>query len=202
MYMRQATMVGLILTSFATVQARQTTPATIDAAAGSQRQASLTRADRDFLTYAAADGRKEIAFGQLAEEKSTSPLVRALAQRIRKDHLQADRELKALAKAKGVMLPAPRDHTAEIAKLQKLEEARFDRTYSNMMVVDHRNGIVLFERASRSLDSDIRAFAQKTLPALREHLKLSEEALAAAAGSVRRAAASDAASSQRAPTPR
>jgi putative membrane protein len=56
---------------------------------------------------AAADGHKEIALAQLAEQKGASPSVKALAQRIRKDHTQAEQELKSLAQSKSVALPAP-----------------------------------------------------------------------------------------------
>jgi putative membrane protein len=172
MQVRHATVMGMVLASFVFVHAQQPAPASKGAA--SQAGTSLSAADREFITHAAADGHKEIELAQLAERKGMSPSVKALAERIHKDHMQADQELKSLAQSKGVTLPAAADHKAEVAKLEK--DANFDRTYSNMMVADHKKAIALFERASGSKDSDVKMFADKTLPSLREHLKLAQEA--------------------------
>ena len=87
--------------------------------------------------------------------------------------MQAEQELKSLAQSKNVALPAS-GITSEIGKLEK--DANFDQTYASMMVADHKKAIALFERASTSKDADVKMFADKTLPALREHLKLAQEA--------------------------
>jgi putative membrane protein len=162
----------LVLASFVVVHTQQPAPAGKETS--SQQASSLTAADREFITHAAAGGHKEIALAQLAEQKGSSPSVKTLAQRIHKDHMQADQELKSLAQSKGVALPAPGDHKGEMAKLEK--DPNFDRTYASMMVADHKKAIALFERASGSKDTGIKMFADKTLPALREHLKLAEDA--------------------------
>ena len=163
---------GFILASFIAVHAQQPAPSSKESS--SQGAQTLAAADREFITQAATDGHKEVALAQLAEQKGTSPSVKALAQRIHKDHMQADKELKSLAQAKNVTLPAPGDHKAEIAKLEK--DANFDQTYANLMVADHKKAIALFERASSSKDAGVKMFADKTLPALREHLKLAQDA--------------------------
>ena len=167
-----AMVIGITLTSFVAVHAQQ--PASAGKEAASQKTSSVSANDRDFMAQAAAAGHKEIALAQLAEQKGASPSVKGLAERIRKDHMQSDQELKSLAQTKGVTLPPPADHKAEIAKLEK--DANFDQTYATMMVGEHKKAIALFERGSTSKDADVRAFADKTLPALREHLKLSQEA--------------------------
>ena len=145
-------------------------------AQASSQAGNLTQADRNFFTRAAADGHKEVELAQLAQQKAATPTVRTLAERIQKDHQQANQELTTLAQQKGVNLPAAHNHKAEVAKFQKLEGAAFDRTYSSMMVQEHTNAIALFERASKSKDADVRAFAEKTLPTLRDHLRMSKEA--------------------------
>jgi putative membrane protein len=173
MQLHHGTVIGMVLASFVVVHTQQPAPASKEPS--SQRAGTLTAADREFITQAAADGHKEIALAQLAEQKGTSPSVKALAQRIRKDHMQAEQELKSLAQSKTVALPTPGEHKAEIAKFEK--DANFDQTYASMMVADHKKAIALFERASNSKDADVKAFADKTLPALREHLKLAEDAV-------------------------
>jgi putative membrane protein len=175
MFRTHATLVGLLL-MLAAVHAQQPAPASRESGRPTQGTSNLAGGDRDFITKASADGHKEIELARIAEQKATSPAVKTLASRIHKDHTQADQELKSLAQSKGVTLPAPPDHKAETARLEK--DANIDRTYSNMMVADHKRAIALFERASMSKDADVKAFAEKTLPALREHLKLSQEAAA------------------------
>ena len=142
---------------------------------GSQ-SGSLAQADRNFITQVAASGHEEVELAQLAQQKGSSPTVKALAERLQKDHSQANQELSTLAQQKGVTLPATHERKPASAKLDKLDGAAFDRAYSNLMVQNHTNSIALFERESKSKDADLRAFAEKTLPTLREHLRMAKEA--------------------------
>jgi putative membrane protein len=62
-------------------------------------------------------------------------------------------------------------------KLSKLQGAAFDRAYARHMVSEHKKDISKFERASNNLmDTDLKNFASKTLPNLREHLRMAQEA--------------------------
>ena len=55
--------------------------------------------------------------------------------------------------------------------LKNIPAKDFDRIYVRMMVPDHRQTIQLFEKyAVTGKDPDVRAFAQQTLPVLKEHL--------------------------------
>jgi len=57
-------------------------------------------------------------------------------------------------------------------KLMGLSGDAFDREYMDMMVKDHEKDVKEFERAStKAKDPDVRAFAAKTLPTLRDHLQ-------------------------------
>lgn len=57
-------------------------------------------------------------------------------------------------------------------KLSGLTGDAFDREYISMMVKDHEKDVKEFEKAStKAKDPDVRAFAEKTLPTLREHLQ-------------------------------
>ncbi|HEX7778040.1 MAG TPA: DUF4142 domain-containing protein, partial [Vicinamibacterales bacterium] len=55
-------------------------------------------------------------------------------------------------------------------RLGKLDGAAFDKAYVAEMVKDHKQAITNFERAAKSADPDVKAFAEKMLPALKEHL--------------------------------
>jgi putative membrane protein len=61
--------------------------------------------------------------------------------------------------------------------LSTADGSDFDRRYAESMGVDaHEDTIELFEKAAGSAeDADIKAFAQKTLPKLQQHLKMARE---------------------------
>jgi putative membrane protein len=64
------------------------------------------------------------------------------------------------------------DDQKEMNKLSGLSGDAFDREYINLMVKDHESAVKDFEKAStKAKDPDVRAFATKTLPTLREHLQ-------------------------------
>ena len=51
------------------------------------------------------------------------------------------------------------------------------------MVSDHKEDIALFQKESQSgKDADIKGFAVKTLPTLRDHLKMAQSTQAATSG--------------------
>jgi putative membrane protein len=137
---------------------------------------------RKFMTEAAMGGIAEIEGGQLAAKKATMPQVKAFGQRMVQDHGKANEELKRIASAKGVQLPAQlnRKHRGDLDRLAKLSGADFDREYMQHMVKDHKHDIAEFQKAAKDLkDAEIKQFASSTLPTLEEHLRLAEQAAAA-----------------------
>jgi putative membrane protein len=107
--------------------------------------------------------------------------VKLLAERIETDHKKANAELRAILAAKGITGPGgpDKEHQALKARLSKLEGANFDQAYAAAMVEDHVKDIKEFEMAAKSSDPAVKDFAEKTLPALREHLKMAQDAKAA-----------------------
>ncbi|MET3651272.1 DUF4142 domain-containing protein [Dyella japonica] len=130
--------------------------------------------DQDFFTKASSDGATEIQLGQLAEQKAASPQTKALAQQLVKDHTAANKQLAALAARKHanvVLQPPPSD---VMDKLQSLSGNDFDKAYASAMVGGHEKAVALFDSASHSSDSDVQAFASKTLPTLKHHLEMAQ----------------------------
>lgn len=151
-------------------------------AAGQPPSTTATHAlgshDRKFLTEAARGGLAEVELGRLAAEKASDPDVRAFGQHMVDDHSKANEELKKVAEAKGVVVPTTigSKEASLKKKLSGLSGAAFDRAYVDAMVKDHRHDVAEFEKqASDARDSDVAAFASKTLPTLREHLSRVEE---------------------------
>ena len=134
----------------------------------------LSSTDRDFMTKAAAGGMAEVQLGELAQKNAASDAVKQFGQRMVQDHGKAGEELKQLASAKGVQLPTALDrkHTQDMARLQKLSGADFDREYMKHMVDDHKKDVGEFQKQAKSgRDEQIKSYASKTLPTLQDHLK-------------------------------
>jgi putative membrane protein len=139
---------------------------------------NLSSHDQKFVKEAAMGGLYEVQAGQLAAQKATSSEVKQMAQHIVDDHTKANDQLKSLAQAKGVTdLPMQLDskHQRQLDHLNKLSGAEFDRTYSKMMVSDHKDDIKLFQKeADNGKDADLKQFAASILPKLQQHLSMAE----------------------------
>jgi putative membrane protein len=68
-------------------------------------------------------------------------------------------------------------------KLESVSGAAFDRAYLEEMVNHHQHDIQEFERAAQSDNPQVRAFAERTLPTLRQHLQQAQQLQNAARGS-------------------
>jgi putative membrane protein len=138
---------------------------------------ALKVADKNFLTHAAQGGEAEVELGRIAQQKAADSQVKAFGQRMETDHSKAGSELRALIAQKGLTVPGglPADALALKNRLDKLQGATFDQAYMRAMVDDHVKDVHAFEMAAKSTDADIKAFAEKTLPTLREHLKMAQD---------------------------
>jgi len=136
-----------------------------------QASPELSRSDRNFFEKAAKSGMKEVSVAEAVLPNLTSPGIREFAQMMSADHAKANEELKALAMKKGVTLPAP--DSKPMQKWAKNNKDTDDE-YIAEMVDDHKEAVDLFEKAAKSDDADIAAFAQKTLPTLRHHLEMAK----------------------------
>ena len=172
--MLTATTLGIVSTA---LPARA---ADADASATPRTQAEggqLSHKDFKFLTEAARGGMEEVQLGQMAQQKAANPAVRSFGERMVADHTKANDELRQLASQKGATLPTQVSHLENftIDHLQKLNGADFDQAYAKDMVKDHRKDVRDFESAAKSLtDPDLRAWAQKTLAVLQQHLRMAE----------------------------
>jgi putative membrane protein len=130
-----------------------------------------------FVKKAAQDGMTEVEAAKLALSKSQDKQIRDFAQRMVTDHGKANAELASIAKTKGIDAPKTLDaeHQAMVDTFKEKSGAEFDSAYAHHMNMDHSKAISLFEGAAKTSDADLAAFAQKTLPTLKEHKKLAEK---------------------------
>jgi putative membrane protein len=136
---------------------------------------NLSSQDRNFLMDAAMGGMMEVELGRLAAQKGASDAVKQFGQRMVDDHSAANTELMSLATSKGITLPTALDekHQQHVTKLSGMSGAEFDRAYAKMMLSDHNKDVSAFEKEStKGADPDLKAFATKTLPTLREHQQM------------------------------
>jgi putative membrane protein len=138
----------------------------------------LAPSDEEFAQKAATGGQAEVALGQLASEKATSPKVKEFAQRMVSDHGQANQQLEQIAGNKKLDLPKmlPTEAQEEQDKLSKMSGAQFDKEYMRFMVEDHQKDAQEFQQAASSVtDNDLKQFATQTLPIIQEHLKMAKQ---------------------------
>lgn len=128
--------------------------------------------DADFAVTAANGGMAEVALGQLAQQKATSPDVKAFGAKMITDHTKANNQMMALAKQKNITLPAAigNDEQKIMDDLSKKTGKDFDKAYVKAMVDDHDKDVKEFEKESKDgKDADVKAFATATLPVLKMH---------------------------------
>jgi putative membrane protein len=140
----------------------------------------IAAADREFVTMAASGGMMEVEASRMALEKSQSDEVRKFAQRLVDDHARANEELRSVARDAGLTeMPSAmvQVHSSHMDRLRALGGQEFDREYvAQVGVAGHTEAVDLFERASRdAANPEIRQFAERQLPTLRDHLDHSQK---------------------------
>jgi putative membrane protein len=142
--------------------------------AETRKDDSLARADRKFIQEAAESGMFEVQAAQLASSKATDANVKSYASMLVDHHTSANNELVKMANSKKVELPAApaRSMRNDIEKLGKRTGAEFDREFIREVGIKaHEKDIKNFQKASeKAKDPQLKAWIDKTLPTLREHL--------------------------------
>lgn len=139
--------------------------------------AALSSADRDFAMKAASGGAAEVQAARLAEQRASSPQIKQFAQRMITDHTAANTELQQIAKQANIDVPSQPTgkDAAEGQKLRGVNGTAFDQAYAQDELRDHQETVELFQKeASSGEDPALKAFAQKTLPILQQHLQMAQ----------------------------
>ena len=134
--------------------------------------------DAEFMVEAASGGMLEVNLGEVVAKNAMSAKVKEFGAMMVADHTKANVELKALAAAKNISLPAaPSDkHQEKIADITKEKGMEFDKDYIDFMIDDHEKDIKLFEEeAEDGKDAEIKAFAADKIPTLKHHLEMAKE---------------------------
>ncbi len=135
-------------------------------------------ADQEFLARALEDSVVEVQLGEKARDKTSNDRVKKFAQRMIGDHTKTRQELIDIAKDTkvGVVAGLSKEYRELLLRLIKADGADFDRAYMNHMVESHEKAVGLFESYAKDGKNErLREFARKTLPTLREHLKMARD---------------------------
>jgi putative membrane protein len=162
------------------VQSEQQTgsaSATTTGIAGGTRS-EMTNEDKEFVAMAGLGGLAQMQMANLALQKASSADVKAFAQRMITDHTKPNAEIAELATTKGLALATELsgDSKSALEHLTSLSGTEFDKAYMQHMVEDHEKDVAAFDKASTSAtDMDLKAWAGRTLPTLKEHLELAKQ---------------------------
>ncbi len=128
--------------------------------------------DQIFAAAAAASNLSEVAMARIALGRGSSDEVKLFAQSMLADHSKANNELIALATSKAMGVPMAleiQDRAAEAVLLGKTGDD-FDKAYAHQQLAAHIGAVALFEaEAERGRDPQMRAWAARMLPTVRDH---------------------------------
>jgi putative membrane protein len=143
---------------------------------GAARAAALS--DKDFVRKAADGDMLEVSLGELARQQAESPDVRQFGQIMARDHTISSNKLLEISKKDNLAIPMDMDRQDHemVQHLSGLKGRDFDRAYMKHMVQDQREDIKLFEQmANEGTNPDLKNYAARTLPTLREHLRTAQD---------------------------
>jgi putative membrane protein len=131
---------------------------------------NLSAKDKKFLMDAVSTGTWEVATGRSAEQKAQNSATKQLAGRMIADYSKTNQELVDLGKRKGLSISPE-------GKPQQISADGFDKRYLNLVVQDQQEAVTSFDKEAKSGDdAEIRKWAAKTLPLVRQRLATAKDA--------------------------
>jgi putative membrane protein len=133
----------------------------------------------DFVNRVIMSDMFDVQAAKIAEQKGNSS-DRSFAQREAANHSKWTDELKGMVsagKVKDANIPTALDseHRQRLDQLQKLSGKQFDETYKKDAMQNHENLVsVLADYSRNGNNTDLKQWASKTLPQIREGLKASQ----------------------------
>lgn len=141
--------------------------------------------DEKFAKMVAQTDVAELAVSKMALEKGSTDQVKKLAQKLIDDHTKTSEAMKEIASKKQIELPTEPDgkHKSLAKKLEAASGPDFDKMYLMSNSKDHKKVVAAFEKeAEKGKDNEIKAFATKFLPAIKEHSEMIDQAMGGATG--------------------
>jgi putative membrane protein len=168
-------------------QASPARPAMFAAASASsaKRMSAEQREERRFLKDAAATSRFETDASRLALARSSDAAVRSFAAGLMSHHASVGPALQNLLHGRGMAPPMlANDQRKTLNRLARLSGAKFDREYMQEVGLKHRQSeLQSYEKAGLiAREPALKAWIERTLPALRSQLAAAERIASPQAG--------------------
>jgi putative membrane protein len=133
----------------------------------------------DFINKIVMGDMFDAQSARLAERKGDSG-EKTFAQREVPDHTKFTNEIKAMASSGKVHASVPtsldNEHQQKLDQLQKLSGKPFDEAYNKDEVQNHESTITLLQQYAQNGDnSDLKQWASKVLPEMKQHLTNAEK---------------------------
>jgi putative membrane protein len=135
-------------------------------------------ADQAFVASMFESDASEEHLGQLAQQKSQSPDVKQLGQKMVENRTKLDEQLKPIAQKLDVREPTkPSKKEKELmAKLEALSGPQFDEEYIKAVAKDNRQDVKDFQTEAESAsDPNLQQAAKQDGPVLAEHQQAVEK---------------------------
>ena len=162
----------------ATAAPETSATSTATSATSTSPPAALNDKDKDFVNSASLGGIAEVELAQDGVKHATNADVKSFAQKLVDDHTKANQELSSFASSRGVTTTAKVEGKMKETKerIMKLTGKSFDQAFVKQMIEDHTSTIKMFEDESKAgTDADLKNWVDKTLPTLRDHLKMAQD---------------------------
>lgn len=171
-------MLTLVCTNASLAAPSKTPPAKAPTTQAVEQKTTVPIVDRKFMEDAAKTNLLEIELGKLAKENGSSDTVKSFAERMIKDHTDAQSSLQNVAQAVGVTLPSEIDAQGkkEISRLSGLSGAAFDKAYMAFNLKAHRTTASKMQSKEKTIKTaELKDWDKKTLITVKEHVKLAEQ---------------------------
>jgi putative membrane protein len=134
--------------------------------------------DTHFVDHAYTGGQNEVLLNRMALQRTQNEDVRKFAQKMLEDHGKANQDLLLIVSEARIAVPDKPlpEQEKDLRHISSNEVKNFDKEYMDHMVMNHEKSVKLFEQGSKELKNEkLKEFATKTLPVIKEHLKMAKE---------------------------
>jgi putative membrane protein len=132
-----------------------------------------------FVKKASCGNLSEIKMAKIAEKHASNSEVKAFAEKMVTEHTAAQEELKEACKTSKTECPDQMTKEGKEAceKCQKLTgEKNFDAVYISTQIECHEKALSLYEKGAKECECEkLKAYAEKHIPTIREHLAIAKK---------------------------
>lgn len=134
---------------------------------------NLSKSDASFLQMAAEADMTSAHLGQDAEGHAANDQVKDFGKKLTTDHTNDYQQLSELATKTGEAIPKGIDkqNDHEITSLDRVKGKTFDHAFLTHEVTEHERLVRAFrQEAEHGTNPDVKAYANKALPTIEQHL--------------------------------